>query len=103
MIPSNAEEVERLSHLPARLDPKLLCPVAQGELGEFPLEVIVTPDYTVLCHHQELLILRPTEPLDGAVLPGNGFDEFPGAAVEVYARFGGPARTEGQYLGLIAI
>lgn len=40
-----------------RLDPDLFCTVAQRELGEIALEIVVTADDTILCHNQEFLIL----------------------------------------------
>lgn len=62
----------------------LLRSMSQRELVEVALEVIVTANDAVLGDHQHFLILGPSEPPDGPMLPRDRFDELSGARVEVY-------------------
>ncbi|GAW26522.1 putative vacuolar protein sorting-associated protein [Rosellinia necatrix] len=56
---------------PARVDSEVLGLATQRELREVTLQVIIATDGAIIAHNQQLLVFRPSEPLDGALVPGD--------------------------------
>lgn len=82
----------------ARLHANLVGAVAKGKLSEFGLKIEIAPDGTLGCDYQQLFILRPADPFDGGLVPGDGPDRFSSAAVDVYAGFDDGSGLEGEEL-----
>lgn len=67
------------------MNTKILGLVSQGELGEVALQVIVAADGPVVTDDEQLLVFRPSQTLDGALVPGDAFQKLASATVNVDA------------------
>jgi hypothetical protein len=81
----------------------LVCAVAEGERDEVALEIVVAPHRAVRRDHKQLLVLRPSQPLDCAFIPVDAPYEFPRATVNVDARLARLAAPVRGYLVLITV
>lgn len=61
----------------------LIGSIAQRELSEIALKIIVASDGPVCCDNQELLLFRPANTFDGCLVPIQTTNKFSRTAIQV--------------------
>lgn len=89
--------------IPARLDTEVLGTVTEGELCEVVLEAIVASHSAIGGDGKQLLILRPTKPLDSTLIPLDTSQWLASTAINLDAWLGGLGGSVGNYLALVPI
>jgi len=57
--------------------------MTEGELGEVALQIVITSDCTIRSHDEEILVVRPTQAFNGALVPIYASNQLSCTAVQI--------------------